>query len=182
MLPICDYNCHSCLSNLAAPSALEFSQFERRLVMIVGYQFSYVEQILQKMERSNYTFHLTGSRYFRTNNDQSDWDFFVEDCHSTEEKDMLRNYLLDLGFRKVECDRQYDDMSVLEVWSYYNSPKIDVQIVKSAAHKTVAQELLLSTGIMFKLQPESDKTTTKAMWNLALLSSSQVTDTKVDAH
>ena len=113
------------------------------------------EQLAQlgRLERSPYIFHLTGSRYFGCERQDSDWDFLVVD------QPELQEYLLARSFRNI-TDVSYDDMSIIAV---YEKDGVHIQVIDSLLIKTklAAQKLLRELGI---------RKPSNAQWN-ALLSS-----------
>ena len=106
-------------------------------------------QLLQELATSKYQFHLTGSRFFRTNHPRSDWDFLVE------YQPGLSLWLISRGFA---IGREYSDCSVSQVYGIYG---IHIQEIKPIflQKKLRIQEFLRSNDI----------TPTEEVWN-ALLS------------
>ena len=96
------------------------------------------QETLLKMEKSEFQFHLTGSRRFGNHSTLSDWDFFTDD-----NEEVVR-FLCDLGFRVYFEDRYniYPDSQTVVVLRH-SAFNIDVQIVKDVETKRMAQDLLL---------------------------------------
>lgn len=82
------------------------------------------------MRDSEFEFFLTGSRYFGTDNSGSDYDFFVQDCPE------IHNWLIKNSFRAILNARYGRDSLTVVVYRYRD---IDVQVVKNAGLKNVAQ-------------------------------------------
>lgn len=87
------------------------------------------DTILYNMKHLQYIFHLTGSRLFGNDRDDSDYDFFVvDDCG-------LQTELHRLGFSKISrsgCG--YNDPSVESI--YRHRCGIDVQIINADYFET----------------------------------------------
>lgn len=70
---------------------------------------------------------LTGSRFFGTNHDSSDYDFFMNAKDYSFE---FARKLVDLGFERT-YDSGYDsDPSVLWIYSYHGTIDIHIQVIK----------------------------------------------------
>lgn len=93
--------------------------------------------IMDVFNKSEYTFYLTGSRYWKCARAGSDWDFFVQSCE--EVAAMLEN----LGF--YQTGKSYVDdsqcTSVYEKWS--EGGLVQVQLVVSPEKKNLIQEKLI---------------------------------------
>jgi len=92
---------------------------------------------ITEMENSNFKFFLTGSRFFGTHHENSDWDFFVED--SPQIRKVLENW----GFVE-ENKYHYFDMLTNIVYAHKQA-NIHVQCVKNARIKEHIQNSLLET-------------------------------------
>ena len=103
------------------------------------HDFQCYPPIINKLEESNqHTFYLTGSRFFKTNSPNSDWDFFVQESHN---KENLVKYLLNLGFKcTIEQNNSYKDSLCDSV--YWHPDNIHVQIVTDASIKQQAQAII----------------------------------------
>ena len=108
---------------------------------------SEITKTIREMEDSSIVFYLTGSRFFGSSNDNSDYDFFIQ--KDTKDKDYvseLENFqnelLLSLGFR-IEAYAEYssDDSQIVDVWIHETLP-IHIQVVSNAALKDIAQKHL----------------------------------------
>ena len=106
--------------------------------------------IQEDMEGSPFTFYLTGSRYFGTENFNSDTDYFTSDNSG------IREWLVNKGFHKNTVSR-YVDMLTTEVWSNFALP-VDVQICKDVEKKVNIQAVMKALGMLYP---------TKEMWNFA---------------
>lgn len=98
-------------------------------------------QIIELLERSSFTFHLTGSRFFGTARPHSDWDFF------TQQSPEVEDFLEDHAFTRVNemeenaLTRAYQgDVNIARV---YEKDDVQVQAVKDVRLKEVAQMILL---------------------------------------
>lgn len=111
------------------------------------------EHVLDLINCEKFDFFLTGSRYFGTATQTSDWDFFAD--YSVD----LCQWLENSGFRKKsECD--YDDTTIVKVYSYMG---IDVQLVKNKDLKNLAQRVLKKNNLFGK-----DKQLNRLLWNAVL--------------
>jgi hypothetical protein len=120
--------------------------------------------IISEMRSSLYEFYLTGSRYWGTFTEKSDWDFFVQDSKS------VREYLTKRGFTNYSRYSEYAaDGQCIDVFVYrpFNEPSSDdlsnqvhVQIVLDAKFKQAVQEEL------FRLFPRGfrDKDEASKIW------------------
>ena len=114
---------------------------------------------LVRMEKSHVDFLLTGSRFFNTHNEDSDWDFFIKPT-------ILPEILRDLGFGIVEPMTLYEDSNTLRVWEHWNLP-IHVQVVNDVELKVKAQEILASLGADLD-KDKIARTTIVHRWNIAM--------------
>ena len=123
--------------------------------------------IVKAMMDSPIEFHLTGSRFFGYQSDESDWDFMVEHAIAVED------WLLEQGFA-VDDDSSYTDPWITKVMraEFHTivkgqrvSVKVDVQLVHNVASKLHVQKVLQQHW-MRKGYPE-DKENRKQMWELA---------------
>lgn len=108
---------------------------------------------VMNMIESDFTFYLTGSRFWGTECCQSDWDFF------TNENQMVYSWLVQNGF-EIVSKSTYTDLNCSTVMQ---KGKIQVQLVKDAKVKNDIQ------NILFEEFPQGflDKHFAKRMWNLA---------------
>lgn len=83
---------------------------------------------------SQFSFYITGSRYFKTNTPQSDWDFFVEKNEGVEE------FLTRQGFF-VDNQMSYSDPSISRVYTNPND-NVQVQVVFDVELKLLAQTVI----------------------------------------
>ena len=106
--------------------------------------------VLEALEKSNYKFYLTGSKFFRpAASFRSDTDFF------TSELVGLDTFLTSLGFRKVSS--RYHDKNTLYVYRNLRE-RIDIQVCRNVEVKQRIQDLFIKLGI---LDPTSEQ------WNVA---------------
>lgn len=130
--------------------------------MIYGLAKSQLDEVLSKMRESEFEFHLTGSRYFNTHNQGSDYDFFAQDG-----KD-VRGFLRDLGFEVPGVDfmgeeQEYHDDNIAIVFRHL-AAGVDVQLQRNLEKKFRAQILLLSLGVFYN---RMSKVSQRNYWNRA---------------
>lgn len=108
---------------------------------------------VRNMIESDFTFYMTGSRFWGNYYSKSDWDFF------THENQMVYSWLVQNGF-EVVSKSTYTDLNCSTVMQ---KGKIQVQLVKDAKVKNDIQKIL------FDNFPNGfpDKEFAKRMWNLA---------------
>jgi len=113
--------------------------------------------IIGKLEKSEFSFYLTGSRFFGGYHSKSDWDYFVSD------NARVRDFLYSLGFYESEGEAllRYDDSTIVTVLVYND---IHIQLVKDATFKHQVQLLLLQTNSLHSVPKESRK----FVWNAAI--------------
>jgi hypothetical protein len=97
-------------------------------------------EILEQLENSAYTFYLTGSRFFGTSNEFSDWDFFTDSEEAIPE-------LRSLGFNKLNALVYGEgEDNLQELKSVYRHPVgIDIQVVEDVNKKNAIQSALNGT-------------------------------------
>ena len=90
-----------------------------------NFQIAFIEKIAE-LKKLDDVFYLTGSRYFNTHGNDSDWDFFV-----SNQNPGLHERLLNLGFNQDRKDIRYSgDRSISAVYTWgEKSTKIDIQVV-----------------------------------------------------
>lgn len=126
--------------------------------MLNNIDFSDINTMLFELQNSDLDFYLTGSRFFNTHNNNSDYDFFVEDTPG------VRQFLKSLGFSKLNNSAYLDDNTVV-VYRYM--PKsgyyitIDIQIVVDAVKKQSVQNIMKYNDFILT----GDKTYAKTVWN-----------------
>lgn len=103
-----------------------------------------------------FTFHLTGSRAFGSNNPDSDWDFFVEEGVEVE------NWLILNGFEYDMFDYKATTTKVCR------NAKIHVQLVKNFNQKLKAQELLMNDTNLRDIIYMRNKNINKLLWQFAM--------------
>ena len=120
------------------------------------------------LDRSEFNFYLTGSRFFKTESPISDFDYFVQDSQE------VRNFLHDNSFHTVGAlglvPPQYLDEQTVNV--VYRDD-IHIQLVKDVTVKHQAQELLrFFPELMKELEPpffgsdlEGPKDRRSLLWN-----------------
>lgn len=100
-----------------------------------------LQEILFKMNASEYCFVLTGSRYFVTNSPTSDYDYFTEDTND------VRDFLYRNSFGNARKG-MYDDVSVSAVFRHPEG--VDVQLLKEGMvqRKRDAQRKFKECGLV----------------------------------
>ena len=131
--------------------------------------------VLERMGDSPFHFYLTGSRFFGTADERSDWDYFVDDS------DEVRDFLQNLGFYDISNPPRSQHRG----WDYDEGPRIPevydlkdvqgtnaifehrsgihVQLVQDASHKNQIQVLLKGRGFPWGCK---DKYILRKIWNL----------------
>lgn len=112
---------------------------------------------------------LTGSRFFGTEEENSDWDFFTSQAVS--DGDFRR-----AGFVQLNISAYLSDPSIASVWMLPGKD-VHVQVVKDVEHKKRAQQFLKKTEAIVLLQylisirPETnlyrEKEVAIIMWKMA---------------
>jgi hypothetical protein len=114
-----------------------------------------LQQVLSLLQDSTFNFQLTGSRYFNTANENSDYDFFVQ--YSYE----VRNFLAGNSFDEKWHD--YGDDPEIEVVFQHRYVPVHIQLVKNFDRKMKVQSALFISGASNHLK---DKLLAKFIWNL----------------
>jgi hypothetical protein len=109
---------------------------------------------LDWIRQSPITFHLTGSRFFGTDTEESDWDFFTQDLPGT------RTELHHAGF-KLDSESYPNDTNFVAVYAKDN---VHVQLVPDVRMKKCVQEQIRSLPKLWKL----DKEECQQLWYIAL--------------
>lgn len=104
---------------------------------------------------SQFSFYLTGSRYFNTNTPQSDWDFFVQKNKELEE------FLIKQGFF-VDSQASYSDPSVCKVYINPND-NVQVQVIFDAELKLLAQTVIKRKNLI-----TTDKKINRHIWEATI--------------
>lgn len=120
--------------------------------MITGMVPSVQNEILAVLEKSDFAFELTGSRYFGCSRVDSDYDFFAE--HTLETSQWLKS----IGF---ETTWNYKDLAIMEVL-VHGEGNIHVQLIRPSmmTAKRIAQEVFKASGYV---RPN------RGLWDIALL-------------
>lgn len=112
------------------------------------------ETIFTLLEKLPERFYLTGSRFFGTQGQNSDWDYF------TENSDEVFLKLKDLGFVKISA-RTYGDANSARVMRWtakHTKLQVDVQLVHDVELKRRVQERFVKIGFV---------PTSRDSWDLA---------------
>jgi len=112
------------------------------------HNFAYpIPAIIKEMDKSEFNFFLTGSRFWGNPQPGSDWDFFVDDSSAVRQWLEKNKFLLCPG-----NDLYSEDKYTNGVFSFSNGefhdPQVQIQVVKSASIKNSIQKQL------FKLYPD----------------------------
>lgn len=107
---------------------------------------------LDYVRLSKFEFHLTGSRYFGTSHEESDWDFFIQ-----ESEDLIDDLRAN-GFSC--CSETYAHDPIMT--AVYGHENVHIQIVISATMKAWIQECLKPVFMITK--PSKDQA--KILWAL----------------
>lgn len=89
---------------------------------------------LELMEKSEFNFHLTGSRFFGTATEKSDYDFFIEDSEA------VRTQLIKWRFYIESTGITYADTQTIRI--YKHPDNIHIQLVRNVPLKEKAQSIL----------------------------------------
>lgn len=103
-----------------------------------------VKDVLVAIVEAPFKFHLTGSRFFGYENDDSDWDFFIGII--TAQTRPVRKWLLENGFFHELNDHYnsppFDPLNdALQVWRHH-TVNVHIQIVSDARKKLRTQEAI----------------------------------------
>lgn len=115
---------------------------------------SFFPKTVQLLQNSHFQFFLTGSRYFGTHTEKSDWDFFVERNPGLEE------WLQQNGFH-VESVSYDKDPVITQVWK---KDEVHIQVVICAKAKMQVQRRL--EWIFVRHKPSKDEA--KLLWALGM--------------
>jgi len=119
-------------------------------------------EVINKLESSPIEFYLTGSRFFGTYGERSDWDFFTQDCSNTHE------FLKKLGFVETSGSTYRTDPLIATVYIHKDTD-IHVQVVKDAKLKNAIQKRLREVADLYPdLVPLGDKSVMKKIWKLLI--------------
>lgn len=133
--------------------------------MLLGtfFAISPTEKLLEKMDESSHQFNLTGSRFFKTDTERSDWDFFIKDSEE------IRHWLTTNGFTRYTNASSYaDDGQCLCVFVFGDnaepgdfSKQIHVQLVVDENVKKQVQIKLLELYPFYEKSRKGSFTTDK---------------------
>jgi len=111
--------------------------------------------LLELMHLPNYTFHLTGSRFFGGARADSDWDFFVADTNNP----YLRQDLTAMGFEKRSLT-DYGDFLTTDVY-HHRRASVHIQVVEDVNLKIHIQNVIKRWGLFVNLPKQSQQ----CIWN-----------------
>ena len=133
--------------------------------------------LVEEIRRSPIAFHLTGSRFFGTEHQNSDFDFFVKDSEPG-----LGDFL---GRFFVRADNETDrwspsiyvgDPTIATIWTNANWPtnpndRVHIQIIKhnlfhikEAAQRIIKDRNLICRGLVHSLSSDVIKKINKFVW------------------
>jgi hypothetical protein len=150
----------------------ELQWTEEEIAVNMIYQSVTDNVVLADMQRSSCIFHLTGSRFFKTENGNSDYDFFVKD--SVDLQAWLKTWdfeLLwakdDLGFVvTLESLEGYYDQDIKAVYRYCGEGiQIDIQVVKDPERKQHVQNFIKRTPWILARLENMPKNCRHRVWN-----------------
>jgi len=101
------------------------------MVLIPKQETSGLRAELDRLEQMAIPFYLTGSRYFGTSTEKSDWDFFTQYCRETCDK------LESMGYVSYWGD-YHADKHIVHVYKHTSLP-IHIQLVKDTRIKNLIQ-------------------------------------------
>jgi hypothetical protein len=140
------------------------------LKMLVDYEQNAPHSVIvSMMSNEKHKFHLTGSRFFGTAKENSDWDFFTE--HSIS----VRSYLFDMGFATLtESCRSYNDQETRSVMRFIDSRiQIDVQLVNDVKKKVRVNNAIKHRPDFLRLMNSLSKNDRTAFWDMLLFASGE---------
>lgn len=147
------------------------------MITNVGHLSQPCVNLLEEIKRSPVDFRLTGSRFFDTCHDNSDWDFFVSESASG-----LGDFL---GRFFVRADNETDkwnpsiyvgDPTIATIWTNANWPanpdeRVHIQVIKhelfhikEAAQRIIKDRNLICRGLTLLLSADVVKKINKFVW------------------
>jgi len=131
-------------------------------MVIANSKMPQILEIIRKLENSPIKFYLTGSRFFSTHDENSDWDFFTLDSLDA------RNFLKNIGFVKTS-DSTYETDPLIDTIYMHTEANIHVQIVKDVELKNAVQERLRYVADLDPdLVPLKNKREMSKIWKLLI--------------
>lgn len=131
--------------------------------MFVGYRRVQNQPIFDAMKNAiGINFHLTGSRFFGTATETSDWDFFAQYCPGNKQ------FLKSNGFVELtDSSQQYNDQETKCVMRFTNgSLQIDVQLVNDVTKKCRINNAIKHRPDFLRLMNSIKKEERTAFWDL----------------
>jgi hypothetical protein len=111
------------------------------------------------LSTSPFQFYLTGSRFFGSHRQESDYDFF------TDLKPGLTDWLVLHGFIK-DSSPDYNSVDIIQTWKHCVMT-VDIQIVVDAALKSKIQDLMRADPLR-SMMGKVSKEELRALWQFAL--------------
>ena len=114
------------------------------------------QRILDLLNGSEFTFHKTGSRFFGGGNENSDWDFFVDESAT--------NFLRRIGFvnDSESFMFSYSDCDIVQVL-VHKVAHIHVQVSRNIDKRRRIRNVLYRHSLK-----QFDKATRKKIWAIAM--------------
>jgi len=136
-----------------------------------------VISLLEEIKRSPINFRLTGSRFFDTCHQNSDWDFFVEDSESRL-GDFLGRFFVRADNETERwspsiylCDPTIATVWTNKVWSTNPNDNIHIQVIKhelfhikETAQRIIKDRNLICRGLIQSLSSDVVKKINKYVW------------------
>jgi len=122
------------------------------------------EQVLDAMAVSRFVFHLTGSRFFGTNREDSDYDFFVEDDHYSPFVGNVRSWLISEAFYLMDKSDYLSTVQGINDVYQHVSANIQVQVVQDATKKQRIQDGIKNSPECMNVIKQCDKSRNKGLW------------------
>ena len=110
------------------------------------------DHIINQLEKSDFQFHLTGSRAMGNWHSESDWDYFTEDNPD------VRAFLEKLGFGE-DSEASYDTSTVVYALGHYH-----VQLVSNFGNRFKAQNMVLNNLYLVRVLHALSKKDAKNFW------------------
>jgi hypothetical protein len=102
---------------------------------------------MEFIRNSQFTFILTGSRFFGNNTERSDYDFMIEESNNNASKKSLYEALRKAGFTSKPKYKN-NDIGIIECYEYKNQNiSIDIQIVKDIDERILLDKALKESGL-----------------------------------
>jgi len=124
------------------------------------------ERILDLLAESEYVFHLTGSRFFKTHTSLSDWDFFVQDDFRKGGLIVgtIRQFLYKNQFALMpKSDYLSTAQGINDVYQHL-AANVQIQVIVDAGKKEKIQASILKNDNLMQIIKMRNKDRIKGMW------------------